>query len=167
MVELDAGGQASFFTDPLTDGPHSIDASYGGETLFLPSATAPFAQTVERFPTAVSAVAVPNPVAVGNQFLPTATVANASALAERPTASPARRELRCRAAATDRPARTSTSRCSERSRAPITGSRSSATLGAPGPRNGGRGRFWKSGNELEAEGSRQGLEVPPIGGRDA
>ena len=45
-ASLNGSGQASFATSSLTVGTHNITAAYGGDTIFLPSASPSFIQVV-------------------------------------------------------------------------------------------------------------------------
>lgn len=78
---LNAAGQATLSTSGLSLGTHIITASYGGETNFSSSASAPFDHVI-TVPVAVADLqvsispATPNPVLEGQEFSYTITVAN-------------------------------------------------------------------------------------------
>jgi len=72
---LDANGVASFTPSSLTPGPHSIVASYPGDTNFAPADSSPLSQRVNQATTAVGLTSSTNPSSFGQPVTFTATVA--------------------------------------------------------------------------------------------
>jgi ELWxxDGT repeat protein len=78
-------GRATFTSASLSRGNHAINASYGGDTNFTPSAYTNYGQTVLKAPTTTAATASANPVLVNQALTLTATVQASSPGAGTPT----------------------------------------------------------------------------------
>jgi hypothetical protein len=77
-LTLDTGGQATLKVGNLTPGTHTIVASYGGDTNFAPSDSAPVAQKV-RQPTTTVVTATPGAPFYGQTITLVATIGPQSA----------------------------------------------------------------------------------------
>jgi ELWxxDGT repeat protein len=77
--------RATFTSASLGRGNHAINASYGGDTNFTPSAYTNYGQTVLKAPTTTTATASANPVLVNQALTLTATVQASSPGAGTPT----------------------------------------------------------------------------------
>jgi hypothetical protein len=71
---LNVSGQASFSTASLSAGPHSITATYGGDTSFSGSSSSVLAQTVNKAATSTTVISNANPLTFGQSVTFTATV---------------------------------------------------------------------------------------------
>jgi hypothetical protein len=77
---LDANGRATFQTSSLTQGMHTITASYSGDKNFLTSTSSAFIQTIQPATTSVL-VSSPNPSVFGQMIAFTVTVSAAAGMA--------------------------------------------------------------------------------------
>ncbi|HEV3198786.1 MAG TPA: Ig-like domain-containing protein, partial [Bryobacteraceae bacterium] len=74
-----SNGIASFQTPPLTVGPHTLMARYGGDNNYLSSVSTPFVFTVDPLRTSTTIVVVPNRATSGQPVTLTATVSPSNA----------------------------------------------------------------------------------------
>ncbi|HLJ94538.1 MAG TPA: Ig-like domain repeat protein, partial [Gemmataceae bacterium] len=74
MGTLNSSGQASFTTDRLLVGPHTITATYGGDANFAASTSAALTQNVAQIATQTALSASSNPAAAGQPVTLSATV---------------------------------------------------------------------------------------------
>jgi len=74
-----SGGMASFSTSSLSVGPHSITASYSGDSNYLSSASVILSQTVNQAATTTAVSSSANPSALGQNVTFTATVSPSAA----------------------------------------------------------------------------------------
>src|SRR4029077_20997632 len=72
---LSPSGMASLTTASLAVGPHSITASYGGDSNFNASSSSPLSQTVNRAATTVKSISSANPSVFGQGVTFSAVVA--------------------------------------------------------------------------------------------
>ncbi|HLJ94968.1 MAG TPA: Ig-like domain repeat protein [Gemmataceae bacterium] len=84
MATLDANGRATFQVSSLTPGPHTITATYGGDTNFTTSASTALTQTVQSSSTVALTSSV-NPSVFGQPVVLTATVSAVSPATGTPT----------------------------------------------------------------------------------
>jgi hypothetical protein len=82
-----SNGTATFTTSGLTVGNHTITASYGGDTNFSASTSAPLTQTVNKAATTTTVTGSPNPANTGQTVTFTATVTIVAPGAGGPTGS--------------------------------------------------------------------------------
>lgn len=68
------GGSASFSTSALAVGSHNINAKYGGDPNYLPSASSSMKQSVVAAPTMIALSSMPNPSTYGTSLTLTATI---------------------------------------------------------------------------------------------
>ena len=83
-VPLDATGMATFSTSTLPVGPHTITATYGGNTDLAPS-SGTFAVTIAQATSTTTVTAAPSPATFGQAVTFTATVAALPPAAGPPT----------------------------------------------------------------------------------
>src|SRR5438552_1604767 len=81
---LNSSGQVTFSTSTFAAGPHSITASYNGNTNFAASSSTALTQTVNKFSTSTALTLSPNTTAFGQPVTITAGVTSSAGVAAGP-----------------------------------------------------------------------------------